>query len=211
MQKAQYKLKILKRTIVLLLGLTFPMLASSQITPRFIKDPMAKTGTQNLHELIRRTLGLYNLRPNFEGLSETELVKASVVPSGLLKWGQIKNPVGEGFLSVSALSLPDKEKEAPDMLMDIWMPFVPLKECLVTLAEVSMMPEVSEIQVGQRMPRFPNGVNFNEKQLQEVCSYLDKEGLHVISRFPRMGQLTLKERKVKPLDEKKPLFDLEKK
>lgn len=180
-----------------------PGSAQAQIKPRLIADPIGRVGAERLQELIRRTQGLYGFQKSFEGVSETQLIKAGAAPSSLIKWGQIKNPVGEGFLTIKAITLNDKEKLGA---LEVWVPTVPMASCSAFLGEVFMIPDVTEIQVGDKMPRLPSGAQLSEKQFHEVCSYLEKDGARLVSPMVPLGSMQLREKRAPKMDPAKPLF-----
>lgn len=151
--------------------------AQAQIQSRLASESQGRQGAASLAEIARKAKGLYALKPSFAGLSEAELARSGAAPAALVKWGQLRNPVGEGFLTTRALSLSGRVELSS---AEIIVPMVEAPFCRAFLAEALMTPEFAGASVGSAGAMSPMAALAAPESLEARCALMASSGIRLL-------------------------------
>lgn len=157
-------------------------LVGAQPASRLVLESEGRLAAASLGEVARRAQGLYVLKSSFSGLSETLIARSGAAPAGLIKWGQLRNPAGEGFLTISPLTLPGRGEMTS---AGIQAPFVRKELCRPFLEEMFMIPDIAGAMVSEEMFWSRGGAGFDEIKLAQTCERMEKAGIVMIIHLKR--------------------------
>lgn len=152
-------------------------LAQTEASSRLAAPSSGRQAAASLAELARGARGLYAQKRSFEGMDEAILARSGAAPAGLVKWGQLRNPAGEGFLSVRPVSLPNR---APWSSAEIVVPMIERRLCVAFLTELAMSPEFAAIAGAAQRLEPISTAGAGERGLEGSCEELSFAGARLL-------------------------------
>lgn len=153
----------------------------AQLEPRLALESQGRQGAEALREIARQARALYAPRGDFSGVNESSLARSGAAPARWIKWGQIMNPAGEGFLTVRPFTLPGRP---PLSSAEMIIPFVSPQACRPFLAELALSPEIAGVYPGEALMALPLSGPLTESELEGVCDQMAKRGARLIVPLP---------------------------